>query len=46
MGGYCVKCREKVEINNGTTKTSKNCRKMVSGHCPHCNTKLKRFVAA
>ena len=42
--GYCVKCRTKREVKGGTVKESENGRKMVQGVCPHCGTKVTRFL--
>ena len=44
MQGYCVKCKKKVEIENGHEKKTKNGRHMMQGHCPHCNTKVSVFL--
>lgn len=42
--GYCVKCGEKVEIQNEKKKTFKNGRKGVQGNCPECDTKVTAFT--
>ena len=42
--GYCVKCRKKVPVKNGETKKTTNGRKMAQGTCPHCGTKVTRFL--
>jgi RNase P subunit RPR2 len=42
--GYCVKCRSKVQVKNGTVKVSDNKRKMVQGKCPKCDTTVTRFL--
>jgi hypothetical protein len=43
--GYCVKCRGKVTIKNGTVKETSNGRKMAQGACPKCGTKVTRFLS-
>ena len=42
--GYCVKCRKKQPIKNGTDKETLNSRRMAQGTCPVCNTKVTRFL--
>jgi hypothetical protein len=42
--GYCVKCKTKVTIKNGTIKESPNGRRMVQGPCPVCKTNVTRFL--
>jgi len=43
--GYCVKCRKKRSIKNGTVgKTSKG-RSLVKGTCPVCGTTVTRFLS-
>lgn len=42
--GYCVKCREKVEIKGGKITTTKNGRRMAKGTCPTCGTTVSRFL--
>jgi hypothetical protein len=37
---YCVKCKEKREMNNPQSITMKNGRKALQGICPVCGTKL------
>jgi hypothetical protein len=44
--GYCVKCRKKQKITNGTAKETSNGRRMVQGTCPVCKTKVTRFLPA
>ncbi len=41
--GYCVKCRQKRSIKNGTVEV-KGARRMVKGTCPVCGTKVTRFL--
>jgi len=41
--GYCVKCKEKVEIKNAKkTKTAKG-KEMLKGSCPSCGTTVCTF---
>uniref|UniRef100_A0A6C0EDM4 DUF5679 domain-containing protein n=1 Tax=viral metagenome TaxID=1070528 RepID=A0A6C0EDM4_9ZZZZ len=40
---YCVKCKKKVEINNGTIKTNKKAIRYIQGNCS-CGTKVNRFI--
>jgi len=42
--GYCVKCRGKVEIQDG--KEVKNARgiRMMKGKCPKCSTTVCRIL--
>jgi hypothetical protein len=43
--GYCVKCRTKRTIKQGTVvKTSKG-RPMAKGVCPECGTTVTRFLS-
>jgi hypothetical protein len=43
--GYCVKCRKKRQIKNGSVgKTSKG-KPMAKGNCPECSTKVNRFLS-
>jgi len=43
--GYCVKCRTKRTITQGTVvKTSKD-RPMAKGACPECGTTVTRFLS-
>ena len=44
--GYCVKCRKKQQIKNGTVKETDKGRQMVQGTCPVCKTKVTRFLAS
>jgi hypothetical protein len=41
---YCVKCREKRDIQNPQVVTLKNGRKAMQGSCPVCGTKLNRML--
>ena len=41
--GYCVKCKEKVEMKDPKkTKTSKG-KPMMKGSCPNCGTTVCTF---
>ncbi|CEG11730.1 conserved hypothetical protein [groundwater metagenome] len=42
--GYCVKCKEKVDIKGAKEVTMKNGRNAMSGTCPKCETKVFCFV--
>jgi hypothetical protein len=42
---YCVKCRTKRKVKNGTVKETSNGRKMAQGTCPVCGTKVTRFLS-
>ena len=41
---YCVKCREKRDIQGAHEVTLKNGRKAMQGTCPVCGTKLNRML--
>lgn len=41
---FCVKCRKKVDVKGAKTVTLKSGRKAITGTCPHCGTKVFRFV--
>ncbi|MDP9368345.1 MAG: DUF5679 domain-containing protein [Chloroflexota bacterium] len=41
---YCVKCREKREIQDPEEVTMKNGRNAIQGKCGVCGTKLFRMV--
>lgn len=41
---YCVKCKEKKEINEYEEVIMKNGRKAAKGVCPDCGTKLFRIL--
>ena len=43
MDAYCLKCREKREINNPEQVTLKNGRPATKGDCPTCGTKVFRI---
>ncbi len=40
MEGYCLKCREKREMQNPTAITMKNGRPATEGTCPVCSTRM------
>ncbi len=42
---YCVKCREKREMQGVHRVVTKNGRNALEGMCPVCGTKLFRFIA-
>ncbi len=46
MEGYCVKCKEKREIQDAQEITMKNGKPAVQGKCPTCGTKIFRIGAA
>ena len=46
MDGYCVKCREKKEIQNAKAVTMKNGRPATEGTCPTCGTKIYKIGKA
>ena len=44
MEAYCVKCKDKREMNDVSETTTKNGRKMAKGVCPTCGTKMNKFL--
>lgn len=44
MEGYCVKCKDKKEMNNMSETTTSNGRRMAQGVCPSCGTKMTKFL--
>jgi len=42
---YCVKCREKREMQDARKIVTKNGRNALEGTCPVCGTRLFRFIA-
>jgi len=44
--GYCVKCKEKVEMKGAKEVTLKNGRKAMNGTCPKCGTNVFSFLKA
>jgi len=45
MKAYCVKCKEKREMKDPKKDKSKNGRWMMKATCPHCGTKMFRFIS-
>jgi Domain of unknown function (DUF5679) len=45
MEAYCVKCKTKRTIKDGTIGTTKNNRKIMKGLCSNCGTKMNRFLS-
>jgi len=43
---YCIKCKVKRTIKNGTVKETSNKRRVAQGTCPVCGTKVNRFLKA
>lgn len=43
--GYCVKCKAKSSMAAPKLATAKNGRKMMTGTCVKCGTKMVKFVA-
>lgn len=45
---YCVKCRAKKEVADGSCNkgTTKNGRPYVKAQCPSCGTTMFKFVSA
>jgi RNase P subunit RPR2 len=43
--GYCVKCRQKVQVSNGVVGRTAKGRPMVKGTCPKCGTTVTRFIS-
>jgi len=41
--GYCVKCKEKREMQDATEVTMKNGKKASKGKCPVCGTSMFRI---
>ncbi len=46
MQAYCVKCREKVDMQNPEAITMKNGKPATRGVCPKCGTKVFRIGKA
>ena len=44
MEGYCVKCKNKVEMKDAKEVTSKNGRPMMKGTCLDCGTTVCRIL--
>lgn len=43
--GYCVKCREKREVEEGSIGETSQGRPMAKGPCPVCGTTVTRFLS-
>ncbi len=43
---YCVKCKQKREMNNAHQVTMKNGKPAMQGECSVCGTKLNRILPA
>lgn len=41
---YCLKCKSKKEMINGTIKTNKKNNKFIQGECKDCGCKMNRFL--
>lgn len=44
MEGYCLKCRQKREINNPEETTTERGVRMAKGQCSVCNTKVAKIL--
>ena len=44
--GYCLKCKQKVEIKNPQQITMKNGKPATTGECPTCGTKIYKIGKA
>lgn len=44
--GYCVKCRTKRTVKDGTVHEAANGRRMAKGPCPECGTTVTRFLSS
>lgn len=42
--GYCVKCRQKRTVKNGTVAKTASGKDVAKGICPVCGTKMNRFL--
>ena len=45
MDAYCVKCRDKREMQNPRQITMKNGKPAVQGKCPVCGTGMFKILA-
>jgi NAD-dependent SIR2 family protein deacetylase len=43
---YCVKCRQKKDVDNATPVTMKNGKPAMEAKCPTCGTKMFRIGKA
>ena len=46
MEAYCVKCKEKREMNDPHQIEMKNGKPAVQGTCPKCGTKMTKIGAS
>ncbi|MFN0145465.1 MAG: DUF5679 domain-containing protein [Dehalococcoidia bacterium] len=46
MEGYCLKCRERREMQNAEAITMKNGKPATQGACPTCGTKIFKIGKA
>jgi hypothetical protein len=46
VDGYCVRCREQVELEEPAPVLMSNGRRAIRGQCPKCGGSIMRFVAA
>lgn len=46
MDAYCLKCREKREMDNPQPYTMKNGKYATTGTCPVCSTKMFKIGKA
>ena len=44
MEGYCVKCKQKREMNDAKEEVLKNGRRAMKGKCPTCGTVMCRIL--
>lgn len=42
--GYCLKCKKQQVIDDKQLKTTSNGRKMMTGKCQKCGTKMCKFM--
>ena len=41
---YCLKCKSKKDMINGTVKTNVKGNKYISGNCSTCGCKMNKFL--
>ncbi len=44
MDGYCLKCKQKREMNNAEETVTEKGMRMARGTCPVCSTKMTKFL--
>lgn len=44
MDGYCVKCKQKQEMEGAKEVTLKNGKKAMKGKCPKCGTGMFKIT--